>query len=222
MAAAASEKIVQEDKFISFWAQAYQLYEDHRKEFTIGLAAIIVVGAAIWGWLAYQGSVERAAWTAYEEIFLSIPQDDPDKARTQSIEGLTKLLAERSGTKAADQARLNLAAISAEKGEYEPAVEGYLAYLDTLDRDDPLRPAVADALGHCFEALKKYDEAAQWYAEVAANEKLAPLGLWNLGRIKELAGEKAEAIGNYRKLTADHPQSIYASPAHDRLADLEG
>ncbi len=98
----------------------------------------------------------------------------------------------------------------------------YLSFLDTLDRQDPLRPAVADALAHCFEAMGKYAEAAQWYTTVSQDKKLAPLGLWGLGRVQELAGKKQEALATYKRLIAEYPDSIYVSPVHDRLVALEG
>ena len=221
MAPAKPDYLKQEDQFISFWQKVYNYYLKYQNHFYVGLLAVVLVGAGVWGWVAYQKYQEKKAWSAYEAI-LDKEQPRTEAEAEQSIKPLTELIESRPGSKAAAQARLELAAISARQGNHEAAVKYYLAFLDTLERTDPLRPAVADALGHSFEALGKYDEAAQWYTTVSQNEKLAPLGLWGLGRVQELAGKKQEAVATYKKLIKDFPDSIYVSPVHDRLLALEG
>lgn len=219
MAAGKSDNLKQPDQFISFWGRVYNYYLRHQNHFYIGILTLVVIGAAIWGWSAFRDYQEKTAWTRYEAIAASA---DPQAQPEQSLKPLTELVEERSGSKAGDQARLELASLSAEQGDYDQAVKYYLAFLDNLDRDDSLRPAVADALGHCFEALGKYDEAAQWYATVSRDKKLGPLGLWGLGRVQEMAGKKKEALITYKKLIQDFPDSIYVSPVHDRVAALGG
>lgn len=217
MAPAKPDYLKQEDQFVSFWQKVYGYYLQYQNHFFIALMALILIGAGIWGWNAYQGHLEKTAWTDYEAILAQNLTE-----AEQAIKPLTELIEKHPGSKAAAQARLELASISARQGNNEEAVKYYLSFLDTLERTDPLRPAVADALGHCFEALGKFDEAAQWYSTVSQNEKLAPLGLWGLGRVQELAGKKQEALATYKKLIKDYPDSIYVSPVHDRLLALEG
>ena len=213
--------IKKEDQFVSFWQKVYNYYFQHRNQFIVGLLAVVLIGAGIWGWSAYRNYQEKVAWSEYEAI-LAKEQPRTKAEAERSIKPLTELIERQPGSKAAGQARLDLAAVAAFQGNFEEAVKYYLAFLDNLDRDDPLRPSVADALAHCFESAGKYDEAAQWYTTVSRNKKLAPLGLWGLGRVQELAGKKQEALATYKKLVEEHPESVYVSPVHDRLVALEG
>ncbi len=217
--AARPDYLKQEDQFISFWGKVYNYYLQYQNRFYFGLLAVVLIGAGIWGWSAYRNYQEKVAWSEYEAI-LAKEQPRTEAEAERSIKPLTELIEKQPGSKAAGQARLELAAVAAFQKNYEEAIKYYLAFLDNLDRDDPLRPAVADALAHCFEAAGKYDEAAQWYTTVSQNDKLAPLGLWGLGRVQELAGKKQEALVTYRKLIKEHPQSVYVALVQDRLVAL--
>jgi len=210
------------DRFQAFWRQAYQFYLHRQTQFLGFVAAVVVIGLAVWGWNVFQGYREAQAWGDYEAVLAKISQESPEQAREVAVKDLNGLIERRSGSKAADQARLELAALAAARDDFEEAIKHYLAFRESLERDDPLRPAVADALGHCFEAAGKLEEAAQWYTTVSLNERLADLGLWNLGRVQELAGKKDESKATYQKLLDQHPNSVYSSPAYDRLVELKG
>ena len=213
---------VTEDRFQTFWRKVYQLYLDHQTGFLVAVAGVVAIGLAVWGWTAFQSYREAQAWLDYETVLVKISQEPPEQAQEQAVTELQGLLQRRPGSKAADQARLELAALAVERDDFEGAIQYYLAFRESLERDDPMRPAVADALGHCFESAGKLEEAAQWYTTVSLNESLADLGLWNLGRVQEMAGKEEEARATYQKLLDNHPQSAYSSRAYDRLVGLKG
>ena len=221
MAAARPDYLKQEDQFVSFWGKVYKYYLQYQNHFYTVLIAIIIIGAGIWGWRTYQDHQEKSAWAEYEDI-LAQEQNKTEAEMERSIKPLTELIEKQPGSMAANQARLKLAAEAAFQKNYEEAVKYYLAFLDALEREDPIRPAVADALAHCFEALGKYEEAAQWYTTVSQDKQLASLGLWGLGRVQDLAGKKEEALAAYNKLLKEHPESIYAPLVNDRVVALGG
>ncbi|MBW1712689.1 MAG: tetratricopeptide repeat protein [Deltaproteobacteria bacterium] len=220
MAAKSPAKLKKEDQFISFWKRVYGFYDQHQKQFLAGLAGLVVAAAAVWGWIAFQNHLQAKAWDEYEAVLAEF--SSKTGGQDQALKALSDIIDRHPGTKAGDQARLEMAALAAHEGDFELAVKYYLAFWDSLKPDDPLRPAVADALGHCFEAQGKFDEAAQWYATVTKNPRLADLGLWNLARVQELSGQRQLAAETYRRLLTEHPDSVYVSLANDRLIDLEG
>jgi predicted negative regulator of RcsB-dependent stress response len=220
--ASSASKSATEDRFQTFWRKTYQFYLNRRTQFLGLVAAVVVIGLAVWGWNAFQSYREGQAWLDYEAVLAKISKESPEQAKEQAVNDLKELIQRRSGSKAADQARLKLAALAVDREDFEEAIKQYLAFRESLERDDPLRPAVADALGHCFESAGKLEESAQWYTTVSLNERLADLGLWNLGRVQELAGKKDEARATYQKLLDKHPNSVYSSPVYDRLVELKG
>lgn len=222
------EMLKTEDRFVSFWKRAYSYLDRYQNHILIVILIVAAIWAGVWGWSKYRQRVEGLAWGAYEQIVLanSAPpqatEAEKAQARGRMIQGLTQLIDERGQTKGASQAHLKLGAIMSEEGDFEGAASHYQTFLDGLRPDDPLRPIVAEALGRCFEALGQYNLAAEWYRRVAAAADLADLGLWDLGRVLELSGQKEEAIKTYLQLTARHPDSAYASLVHDRLFELGG
>ncbi|MBW2617920.1 MAG: tetratricopeptide repeat protein [Deltaproteobacteria bacterium] len=220
------EMLKTEDRFVSFWKRAYDYFNRYQNHILIGVLIVAAVWAGVWGWSKYRQRVESLAWTAYEEIIManSLPPQatevQKDRASGRMIQDLNQLIAERTRTKGALQAHLKLASLISEQGDFEAAIAHYQTFLDGLRADDPLRPIVAEALGRCFEASGQYDLAAEWYRRVATAPNLADLGLWDLGRVMELSGQRDEAIKTYLQLTAQHPQSAYASLVNNRLFEL--
>ena len=220
------EMLNTEDSFVSFWKRVYGYLNRYQNHIFIGILIVAAVWAGVWGWSKYTHRVESLAWAAYEEIIManSPPPQATEGQKAQAsdrmIQDLNQLIAERTRTKGALQAHLKLASLISEQGDFEAAIAHYQTFLDGLRADDPLRPIVAEALGRCFEALGRYDLAAEWYRRVATAPNLADLGLWDLARVMELSGQRDEAIKTYLQLTAQHPGSAYASLVHDRLFEL--
>ncbi len=75
----------------------------------------------------------------------------------------------------------------------------------------------------CFEALDKPDEAEKNYAAAAAFPDFAfmPRALFELGRIREKAGNTAGALEAYKKLFDKMPDDSWAMLAKSRILVLE-
>ncbi len=213
----------QPDEFQSFWAKTAKWFKQYEKYVYAVVIAAAVVWAGVWGWGQYRHSQEAAAWTAYEAMVGRIDKLDKsnqDAFKQKAAAGLKQIISDYPDSAAAAQAHLELGAILAEQGSYELALTHYLAFLNQLPEDDPMRRMVVQAAGQCYEGKKDLAAAAEWYRKLAADPELADLGLWNLARVQALSGDKEQAKKTYRKLLADHPDSIYTSQVHDRLVAL--
>ena len=71
--------------------------------------------------------------------------------------------------------------------------------------------------GQFAEALKSFNNVVYGYSY----PKWTAEATYEAARCYEKLGKKAEAIGAYEKLLADHPGSDKAAPAKARLAELK-
>lgn len=216
----------QEDKFASFWAQVIRWFKKYEKPIYAIVTVAVVAYLAFWGYGQWQLSKEKAAWNEYEAVLLTLNQRNPadkaaaEKARDEAAAALTKLAGQFPAAAAGEQAGLELGALAATKGDYKTALGHYQAFYATLDKGDPMKLMMSQAIGQCYEGLKDWTNAAQWYGKLAAEDQTAALGLWNLARVAELSGDKAKAKDTYAKLLKDHAASAYSSRVKDRLAVL--
>jgi len=226
MVARTKDILKQDDEFVSFWMKVIGFIYQHKNYFYIALAVVVAAGLVIWGLTYYRGKVEAGAWAAYESIMDQPPAQSEDAAQIKEAKEKTQadliaLIGERSGTKAALQAHLELAGMAAQESDYPRAIEHYEIFLKGLPAHDPIRPATAQAIGQVYEAMGDLAKAAEWYHRVAESAELADLGLWDLGRVQELAGQKEEARKTFQRLLNQHPNSIYASVVQQRLLNLD-
>jgi hypothetical protein len=81
-------------------------------------------------------------------------------------------------------------------------------------------------LGQCVGADQNRGQFARGSQDAGltgkslASHQLADLGLWDLGRVQALAGQKEEARKTFQRLLNQHPNSIYTSVAQQRLLSL--
>jgi tetratricopeptide (TPR) repeat protein len=221
------KKLLKEpDEFLSFSGRAVRWGKENSRLLTlVGGAAVVVLGAVvgIQSYLSYRNS------TAAEALALVFPhyqatlagQASPEQT-TAARDGLEKIGRDYGATPSGQQARLALANLLLQLGEYDKAAKGFQGLADDADLPGPLLPLALKGMGQALEGAKKYTEAAEAYAAAAkAGGPTLAHGL-NLdqARALEAAGEKEAAVGLYRRLASESKDKGLALVAKLRLAQL--
>lgn len=190
-------------------------------------AAVVVMAAAgvgAWLWSVSRTSAAMAAYAvAMARVQDTRGQRPSPEARTAAIQSLEATLATYPSAPAAGTAAYELGNLRYAGREYARARAAY--QIAAGQSSSPtLRTLARAGIGYAWEAEKNYASAGQAYRDALADLKPGDFYfeelLMDLGRVQELAGQKADAIATYRRLLKDVPKSQRADDVRGRLAAL--
>lgn len=110
-----------------------------------------------------------------------------------------------------------------EGDNYDPAIAMFEDFISQC----PNHPSVSNAyywIGEGFYAEEKYVDAITKFEYVLANYKSSPnasRAMYKLGRCNQELGKTKEAKEIYNKVIDEFPESLEASQAKDRLAEIK-
>lgn len=166
-----SRKEIREDKLITFYSKFSNFYREHTQYFQIalGVVAVIVVLVII---MQNQAAIENEEASLELSRMMSVYNAG---SYSEAIEGrpgttmmgLRKVASEYDGTAAGEAAKIFLGNSLYFLNKYQEAIDVYEDY----SGENPLHKAASySGIGACYEAMKNYENAADYY-EKAANVK---------------------------------------------------
>jgi predicted negative regulator of RcsB-dependent stress response len=191
--------------------------ELHSRLLTMVAVAIVVVAGGFWFYTKSHEARAHNAATALRQAELAVGSGNLALAQSD----LEKIVDRYSATSSGKQARLLLAEVRYDRGQYADGVST-LQPLTSSD-DQGLRASAYNLVGAGYEQQQKYVEAAAAYREAA---KAAPFAidrdqyLANAARALTNGGKLDEAKELWSKLAAD-PASSAAAEARVRLGEIE-
>ncbi len=182
----------------------------------IGLIALALAGAWLWN-----SSVKRKE--AFAARALQQARQVAESGNLpQAAADLQKVTQSYGGTRSAVEAMLVLNQVRMVNGQTELAVGGLREFLAKSPPVEFQSPAWS-LLGVALENQKKPAEAAEAYGKASAAAQVDYLRadyLLQQGRALTNAGKTQDAIGTYRKVIKDFPESVAVTEAKVRLAEL--
>ncbi len=109
------------------------------------------------------------------------------------------------------------------RGEYNPAIEGFRTFLQQCPEHDYAENAYY-WIGECHYSLEKYADAVTDLEYLIEEYKSSPnvgRALYKLARSKQELEKTDEAIALYQRLIDDHPGSLEAEQAKERLKEIK-
>ncbi|PYP14975.1 MAG: hypothetical protein DMD52_11890 [Gemmatimonadetes bacterium] len=194
-----------------------QWAKGHRQA-TAYLGIIVAVGAVLFVWnLWTTRTAERAAGVRIEQARLAV---DSKNFRLAASE-LSQLVANYSGTHAAQEATILLAQVHLAQGQNQLAIEVLKRFAPDADR--AYRAQAYGLLGAAYENAAHPKEAAEAY-ERAAEQARFPFLRWQFlsdaGRAWVAAGDTARALAAYRTIVAGGDSIGAAMEAKVRIGEL--
>jgi tetratricopeptide (TPR) repeat protein len=201
----------------SFTDRAGAWISAHRT-FTYWTGAIIAVAVALFLWtLASQRKTEEIAGRDLANARFAFDNQNLPLARSE----LAKLVADYSGTNAAEEGRLLLANVWLVQGQPQQAVTVLQEHAGSAAR--PYRAQAYSLLGAAYENMGRTREAAQAYengSDAARLDFLKAQLLDDAGRAWTTAGDTTKALADYRRVVKDFSKEAGATEARVRLAEL--
>lgn len=134
---------------------------------------------------------------------------------------LSKVVADYSGTNAAQEGRLLLANVRLLQGQPQQAVAVLKDWAGSAGR--PFRAQAYSLLGAAYENMGRTREAGEAYESGSAAARLDFLKaqlLADAGRVWTTAGDTSRALAAYSRIAKDFPKEATATEAKVRLAEL--
>lgn len=223
------KEIKQPDEFITLWSRVFEFAVQHKKEAFWILGGLLALAILISAWTVYSQTREQKAMAllgeAQELLGSALTEQnkegaakDPEKA----TELLRRLAEEYGGSHAAQMGRVLLGNVYYHQGEVARAIETFREFLDRGYDVPELKGLVWEGLAYCYEALGRYEEAAEHYRNASdVTPSYSPgWALLGLARCHEKLGNFGQAAEDYRKLLADHPQHPKAGEASAGIARI--
>ena len=108
------------------------------------------------------------------------------------------------------------------RSEYDTAIEGFLRFLESC----PGHENISNAhywIGECYYAVQKFNEAIEHFETLVKDFSNSPKigqALYKIARSKEEQGKLGEAKTIFQQVIDEHPGTLEAEQAKQRLKDL--
>ena len=200
-----------------FAAGLWAWIQGHRQASTYGgLAFVAIAGLLWWNRISTRQSEERAG-TALNEARLAFETKNFPLASSE----LSSVVANYSGTRAAQEATILLVQIRLLQGQSEQAIEQLKAFAPKADA--VYRAQAYGLLGAAYDNVDHPKEAAEAYEQAAAAAQMDFLRaqfLSDAGRAWVAAGDTTKAIAAYQAIVSKYDSLGTAVEAKVRLGEL--
>lgn len=198
-------------------------YEQNKKRINTIVTAVLLL---VVGFFAYQKLYkepnEKKAANAMSFAQQNFQMDSLNTALNGDGQrlGFVRIAKKYSGTKAGNLANYYAGVSYLQMGETQNAVK-YLKEFDANGTD--LKLVAAGALGDAYMELGKVKEGIDSYTEAASDKEntvLTPLYLYRAAVAYEMNNQADKAIGAYKRIRDEYPQSMQARETDKNLARL--
>lgn len=214
-----THKEIKQDKLVTYYFQALDFLEKHKKPFIYGIIAIVAIVAISAYSRTVSSNKEQEA-----SVELAKGKSAYESARYQdATQILGPLTSKYSGTQSAGFGTVLLAKSFLALEKYDEAEQYFKIYLNDYSDDEILKIASQTGIASCYDQKGEYDKAGRAY-EDAANSNTgwfkAPELLLSAARCFNLANDKTNAKRALDLLMQKYPDSQSASNAKQLLAEL--
>lgn len=200
---------LREERLVTLYAKAWMFYEENRTLVYGILAGIVVLAAAIAGYVVYQNQQQQEAQDLLAGIVSMYEQGNYQQALdgTADAPGLLEIADEYGGTSAGNLAMFYAADALYRLGEYDRALQ----YFQQFDKtEDFIGASALAAQATIYENRGEFGQAAELYIEAAnqfESSLTSPRYLLDAGRAYEAAGDYQAARETYETIREDYPDS---------------
>lgn len=228
------KQIKKKDQFVTFFDRVMDWMSQNWRQAAMGLGGAVLLGVLYWGATAVlasrAGTAALALNKALEIYTAPIADKAPEGAevwftskearRDAAEEAFSSVSSRFRFTPHARLARLYKARITAERGDLDSAAR-QLAELARRRSDAPLvRMATTDLFRLRLARGEGKQLVRDLEAMAAGRDPRLPrdTALFFLAQVWEREGDDQEALGFYRRIVEDYPESPYRSAAEQRVS----
>ena len=201
-----TKKQLKEDKLITFYNKAQELFEEYSKYVIGGTVALVMIFVVVFLYSNSQKAAEKEASVKLAQATSAYERSDFQSATSL----LSNLVEENGNTRSGKLGRLYLANSLFQTQDYTGAEENYKKFASSFKGDEHILSAAAAGVAACYEERKEYEKAAKEYERVAnkySDSIFAPRYLLRAARCYQLAEKPNLAKDAYVKLIDEYPES---------------
>jgi predicted negative regulator of RcsB-dependent stress response len=209
------ELLKKPDEFITLSNKTLNWTRENYKTVIGGIAGIIIILAAYFGYTAYRNHQENLG---HEKYFSSQEQADSAQKEKQ-LEGVIK---DYPGTQGAYMAMVSAGNAFYQNKDYAKAIASYQMALDKGNFPLEILTLIRENLAYAYEAKGDYPLAVKAYSEIAQGKEAFQKEetLISLARVYQKMGKKDEAKKTYQDFIKMYPNSVYANLVRDKISKL--
>ncbi len=198
--------------FVTYW-----------KSIVSGVAAVLVVVAAVSGYFYFQHRTETAAaglfTKAMDHYGTVLARNGSEEEFRAAKQNFRHILDNYGKTDVAKMALIQYAGASYRSGDFEEAVAHYEKALSQMHRGHKFREMAVNGIAYAYEAMGDHDNAIRYFTMIADNPDAATRdqALFKLGILYEAAGEKEKSRDAFETILAAHQDSLYFELAKARI-----
>lgn len=231
---------LKENELEAWTRQAREVFEARRRETTMAVAAIVIVGAVVLGYVGWRGHVNSRAHAMLADAIAvqntrvgapvapgtpgAGPSFPTETERAKSALAKFRAAADAyPSTDAGIFARYQEAALDMTLGNASDAAKAYQQVIDR-DRNGVYGQMARLGLAEAQARSGQYDQAINTFKQLA-QQKDGPLPvdavLMQLGRTYLDAGKRADAQQTFNRIVLEFPDSAFSSDAKRELDNLK-
>jgi len=193
------KELKEPDTLQVYFVKGIAYFNEHRRNFFIGIAVVAFIVLAAGGWHLYRLDYERSANALYAKANLAAAVTE----NVQDILNQYRDIAKKYPDSAAGlMSQYRLGNILYRMNDIDGAMAAYQAYLRQGPEDNDLTVLTYTGLGYCYENKGDFKTALSYYEKAEkskAGADFESMNYRNLGRIYEALSDKAKALEYYQK-----------------------
>jgi tetratricopeptide (TPR) repeat protein len=210
------------DKVITMTGRAFALFQEYRRQITLGLGIFIAVLLVTAGVRYAMVRSERAAFTSLDQAMQayasSLAAKGASEALADSREAFDRLVEERSGTRAGKLATLMFANICYAGGDTTRAAALFEKAAGFFEGSPQLEGLALGGLAYSYAALAEIDKALDGFGRIVSNPAYVAKAdaLYQQGGLYAIKGEAEKSREAFERIVTDYQGSLYYAIAREK------
>jgi predicted negative regulator of RcsB-dependent stress response len=216
------KELVQMDPFQENLIKALAYAKEYRKRLLLICCALVSV-ILIFSGIMYSFKIAELKSSAIIAQALNEYgklREDPVKGYLEVKDDFNLVSNKYSNTVTGKMAKVRFAKICYDASEYDKAFDLYKKSFDEFKNDESMKNFLLASLGHVSQARNKLDDAKTYFLEIENGQSilLKDEAKFALAMLYETDGDIKTSHEFYRKVVADHDNSIYKSMVESKIA----
>ncbi len=225
------QKATEPDEFISTSSIVFGYIKNNYVAIGSAAAVVLVLVIIIFGLAYYSREREQEALDLFNQAKLMYQQSTtaqsnqqaPTPLYSQALEEFKEVVENYSHATSATTSLLYMGDCYYHLKDYDNAIDHYMRFINTADKDDYLRQFAFEGLGYCYEEKGDYEKALDYYKQSLneGNCAIKNLLYLNIARCYEALQDNASALEYYKKAGGDETNSPFFTLAQEKVAALK-
>ena len=211
------------DEFITFWSKLFEFAKENKVKLSYALGFIVLLMAVISVMVFLSIKAETKSFALFQQGLnkyqMILKDSGPEKACLDVEKDFRLIIKKYAGKQGGKLARFFFGNMCYNAGYYDKAILLYTKSLQDFSDNPFVKNLVLGSLGYSFKEKKDYSEAIKYFEMVVSmpGNSIKDEALFNLGGLYTEMGDSTMSINSYKKIMAEHADSIYINIVKERL-----